>query len=84
MFFSSIRQLNIADKTRLIDFIFVLQQIQNFGDPFFLVIHDGETLADIKVRIQKKLQVPNEEFSKVTSHSLFETFFWSHRVPRFL
>ncbi|KAK4279205.1 hypothetical protein QN277_016942 [Acacia crassicarpa] len=39
-------------------------QIQNFGDPFFLVIHEGETLADIKVRIQQKLQVPDEEFAK--------------------
>ncbi|XP_054795348.1 ubiquitin C-terminal hydrolase 12-like isoform X2 [Prosopis cineraria] len=39
-------------------------QIQNFGDPFFLVIHEGESLADIKVRIQQKLQVPDEEFAK--------------------
>ncbi|KAE9589796.1 putative ubiquitinyl hydrolase 1 [Lupinus albus] len=39
-------------------------QLQNFGDPFFLVIHEGETLADIKLRIQKKLQVPDEDFSK--------------------
>ncbi|XP_028806102.1 ubiquitin carboxyl-terminal hydrolase 12 isoform X1 [Neltuma alba] len=39
-------------------------QIQNFGDPFFLVIHEGETLADIKERIQKKLQVSDEEFAK--------------------
>ncbi|XP_057549722.1 ubiquitin C-terminal hydrolase 12-like [Amaranthus tricolor] len=38
--------------------------IQNFGEPFFLVIHEGETLAEVKVRIQKKLQVPDEEFSK--------------------
>ena len=41
------------------------QSIQNFGEPFFLVIHEGETLAEVKVRIQKKLQVPDEEFSKV-------------------
>jgi hypothetical protein len=41
------------------------QQIQNFGEPFFLVIHEGETLAEIKVRLQKKLQVPDEEFAKV-------------------
>ncbi|KAF5930201.1 hypothetical protein HYC85_031074 [Camellia sinensis] len=41
-----------------------MQQIQNFGEPFFLVIHEGETLADVKVRIQKKLQVPDEEFAK--------------------
>ncbi|PKA50906.1 Ubiquitin carboxyl-terminal hydrolase 12 [Apostasia shenzhenica] len=40
------------------------QQVQNFGEPFFLVIREGETLAEIKVRIQKKLQVPDEEFSK--------------------
>ncbi|GAU44158.1 hypothetical protein TSUD_399800 [Trifolium subterraneum] len=39
-------------------------QIQNFGDPFFLVIHEGEALSEIKIRIQKKLQVPDEEFSK--------------------
>ncbi|XP_075081805.1 uncharacterized protein LOC107801819 [Nicotiana tabacum] len=38
--------------------------VQNFGEPFFLVIHECETLAEIKVRIQKKLQVPDEEFSK--------------------
>ncbi|OWM79007.1 hypothetical protein CDL15_Pgr003178 [Punica granatum] len=39
-------------------------QVQNFGDPFFLVIHEGETLGEVKVRIQKKLQVSDEEFSK--------------------
>ncbi|KAL0337100.1 UNVERIFIED_CONTAM: Ubiquitin carboxyl-terminal hydrolase 12 [Sesamum calycinum] len=39
-------------------------QVQNFGEPFFLVIHEGETLAEVKLRIQKKLQVPDEEFSK--------------------
>ncbi|XP_061353681.1 ubiquitin C-terminal hydrolase 12-like isoform X4 [Gastrolobium bilobum] len=39
-------------------------QVQNFGDPFFLVIHEGETLAEVKLRVQKKLQVPVEEFSK--------------------
>ncbi|PHT31660.1 Ubiquitin carboxyl-terminal hydrolase 12 [Capsicum baccatum] len=38
--------------------------VQNFGEPFFLVIHEGETLSEVKVRIQKKLQVPDEEFSK--------------------
>ncbi|KAG5416210.1 hypothetical protein BRARA_A03381 [Brassica rapa] len=40
------------------------QQVQNFGDPFFLVIHEGETLEDIKTRIQKKLRVPDEDFAK--------------------
>ncbi|CAA7388121.1 unnamed protein product [Spirodela intermedia] len=39
-------------------------QVQNFGEPFFLVIHEGETLAVVKIRIQKKLQVPDEDFSK--------------------
>ncbi|KAM1524126.1 hypothetical protein ACFX10_008757 [Malus domestica] len=41
-----------------------LMQVQNFGEPFFLVIHEGETLAEVKERIQKKLQVPDEEFAK--------------------
>ncbi|CAL5363268.1 unnamed protein product [Camellia sinensis] len=40
------------------------QVVQNFGKPFFLVIHEGEMLTEIKERIQKKLQVPDEEFSK--------------------
>ncbi|KAF9676494.1 hypothetical protein SADUNF_Sadunf08G0007800 [Salix dunnii] len=40
------------------------QVVQNFGEPFFLVIHEGETLTEVKMRIQKKLQVPDEEFSK--------------------
>ncbi|KAL0912228.1 hypothetical protein M5K25_018190 [Dendrobium thyrsiflorum] len=39
-------------------------QVQNFGEPFFLVIHDVETLAEVKARIQRKLQVPDDEFSK--------------------
>ncbi|KAL7252582.1 hypothetical protein ACSBR1_007195 [Camellia fascicularis] len=39
-------------------------QVQNFGEPFCLVIHEGETLTEVKERIQKKLQVPDEEFSK--------------------
>ncbi|GJZ86023.1 ubiquitin carboxyl-terminal hydrolase 12-like protein [Tanacetum coccineum] len=33
-----------------------------FGEPFLLVVLEGETLA--KVRIQKKLEVPDEEYSK--------------------
>ncbi|CAN6562122.1 unnamed protein product [Malus baccata var. baccata] len=40
------------------------QQVQNFGEPFFLVIREDETLAEVKVRVQKKLQVPDEEYSK--------------------
>ncbi|XP_038701644.1 ubiquitin carboxyl-terminal hydrolase 13-like isoform X2 [Tripterygium wilfordii] len=39
-------------------------QAQNFGEPFFMVIHETETLADVKLRIQKKLQIADEEFSK--------------------
>lgn len=48
-----------------------MQQIQNFGDPFLFVIHGGETLADVKLRIQKKLQVPDAEFSNVCMSVLF-------------
>nr|VDC93369.1 unnamed protein product [Brassica oleracea] len=40
------------------------QQVHNFGDPFVLVIHEGETLEEIKTRIQKKLHVPDEDFAK--------------------
>ncbi|KAH6802412.1 ubiquitin-specific protease 12 [Perilla frutescens var. frutescens] len=40
------------------------QQVHNFGDPFFLAINDGETMGEIKTRIQKKLHIPDEEFSK--------------------
>lgn len=47
------------------------QQVQNFGEPFFLVIHEGETLAEVKLRIQKKLQVPDEEFAKVYYFPVF-------------
>ncbi|XP_038697160.1 ubiquitin carboxyl-terminal hydrolase 12 isoform X1 [Tripterygium wilfordii] len=39
-------------------------QPQNFGEPFFMVIHETETLADVKLRIQQKLQIADEEFSK--------------------
>ncbi|KAF9607610.1 hypothetical protein IFM89_037538 [Coptis chinensis] len=38
--------------------------VQNFCKPFLLVIHDGETLADVKVRIQKKLRVPVPDLCK--------------------
>ena len=30
-----------------------------------LVIHEGETAAEVMDRVQKKLRVPDEEFSKV-------------------
>lgn len=57
--------LTAASDVKISNWIDFLQQVQNFGEPFFLVIHEGEILAEIKVRIQKKLQVSDEEFSKV-------------------
>ncbi|KAK9134774.1 hypothetical protein Syun_014104 [Stephania yunnanensis] len=36
-----------------------------FWRTILLIIHEGETLAEVKV-LQKKLQVPNEEFSKAS------------------
>ncbi|XP_057843472.2 ubiquitin C-terminal hydrolase 13 isoform X2 [Cryptomeria japonica] len=38
--------------------------VKNFGEPFFLLIHEGEILAEVKQRIQKKLQVSDDEFAK--------------------
>jgi ubiquitin carboxyl-terminal hydrolase 7 len=35
--------------------------VTNFGDPFFLLIREGETLEQIKPRIQAKLGVKDEE-----------------------
>ncbi|KAI3838530.1 hypothetical protein MKX03_016232 [Papaver bracteatum] len=37
---------------------------RNFGHPFLLVIHEEETLADIKLRLHKKYQVPDDELFK--------------------
>ncbi|KAK4409141.1 Ubiquitin carboxyl-terminal hydrolase 12 [Sesamum angolense] len=42
----------------------IYKQIQNFGEPFLLMISDGETLSHIKARVQNKLKVKDEEFSK--------------------
>ncbi|KAK6147384.1 hypothetical protein DH2020_018296 [Rehmannia glutinosa] len=39
-------------------------QVSRISGTILLVVHEGETLADVKARIQKKLQVPDEEFSK--------------------
>ncbi|XP_042505137.1 ubiquitin C-terminal hydrolase 13-like isoform X2 [Macadamia integrifolia] len=36
----------------------------DFGVPFFIIIYEGETLAEIKVRVQNKLQVPDKKFVK--------------------
>lgn len=41
------------------------QKIQNFGEPFLLAVHEDETLALVKIRVQKKLHAPDEDFSKV-------------------
>ncbi|XBI54664.1 hypothetical protein VPH35_036635 [Triticum aestivum] len=40
------------------------KQVQNFGEPFFMVIREDETLSSIKERLQKKLKVSDEDFSK--------------------
>ena len=58
----------------LISIIFVCssQQVQNFGEPFFLVIHEGETLEEIKNRIQKKLHVSDEDFAKVCTRLSYD------------
>lgn len=40
-------------------------QVQNFGEPFFLVVRENETLTEVKQRIQKKLMISDDEFSKV-------------------
>ncbi|OEL23661.1 Ubiquitin carboxyl-terminal hydrolase 13 [Dichanthelium oligosanthes] len=42
----------------------ICKHMQYFGEPFFFLIRDGEALSDIKVRIQKRLQVPDEQFLK--------------------
>ncbi|KAI3919188.1 hypothetical protein MKX01_018827 [Papaver californicum] len=51
--------------------------VKNFGEPFLLVIHEGETLDAVKLRIQKKLQVPNEDFAK-WKFALFPWASWLH------
>uniref|UniRef100_A0A0D3EUJ2 ubiquitinyl hydrolase 1 n=1 Tax=Oryza barthii TaxID=65489 RepID=A0A0D3EUJ2_9ORYZ len=45
-------------------FIIEKQHIDYYGEPFFFLIRDDETLSDIKVRIQKKLLVSDEQFAK--------------------
>ncbi|KAI3943982.1 hypothetical protein MKW92_011922 [Papaver armeniacum] len=44
--------------------IHVCHKFRHFGKPFFFVIHEGETAAAARVRIQMKLQIPGDEFSK--------------------
>ncbi|CAI9095954.1 OLC1v1032001C1 [Oldenlandia corymbosa var. corymbosa] len=38
--------------------------VRTFGDPFILAVHEGETIGNVKLRLQKRLQVPDEEFAK--------------------
>mmetsp|Transcript_19656 Transcript_19656/g.42954 ORF Transcript_19656/g.42954 Transcript_19656/m.42954 type:complete len:1106 (-) Transcript_19656:700-4017(-) len=40
------------------------QIVHNFAEPFFLRVGEKETLAEVKVRIQAKLEVTDEEFAK--------------------
>ncbi|XP_043693364.1 ubiquitin C-terminal hydrolase 12-like [Telopea speciosissima] len=49
-----------------------------FENPFLFIIHKGETLAEIKVRLQKKLNVANKEFVKWTSA------FFQFDIPEYL
>jgi len=63
---------------RILNSFCIIQKIENFGEPFFMVMHEGETLAVIKVRIQKKLQVPHEEFAKVYLTSYHYALFYSY------
>ncbi|XP_062201207.1 ubiquitin C-terminal hydrolase 13-like [Phragmites australis] len=43
--------------------------IQYFREPFFFLSRDGEALSDIKVRIQRRLQVPDVQFLKYLQDS---------------
>lgn len=63
--FNCLQIIGISEILILFQNFVFQQQVQNFGEPFFLVIHEGETLAEVKERIQRKLQVLDEEFSKV-------------------
>jgi hypothetical protein len=56
------------------------QQIQNFGDPFLMVIREGETAAEVMERIQRKLRVPDDEFSKVIYYII--TIYYIMNLPR--
>ncbi|KAI3993827.1 hypothetical protein MKX01_002840 [Papaver californicum] len=42
------------------------EKFRQFGEPFFFVIHGGETAAAVRARIQMKLQIPGDEFTKVS------------------
>ncbi|GJX08029.1 phosphatidylinositol 4-kinase alpha 1-like protein isoform X1 [Tanacetum coccineum] len=49
----------------------------SLNQPFLLAVHEGETLAEVKVRIQKKSEVSDEEFSKWK----FSHESWGRRKP---
>ena len=38
--------------------------IQCFGDPFLLLVREGEPLSSVRDRVQQKLRVPDEAFQK--------------------
>ncbi|XP_042488087.1 ubiquitin C-terminal hydrolase 13-like [Macadamia integrifolia] len=38
------------------------QELQYFESPFLLIIHEDETLAEIKIRIWEKLQIEDKDF----------------------
>nr|KAJ0221488.1 hypothetical protein LSAT_V11C200087600 [Lactuca sativa] len=56
------RMLNL-DCLKFFTTKFTRYQVQNFGEPFLLIIHENETLASVKIRIQRKLEVHDDEFS---------------------
>ncbi|KAI3722121.1 hypothetical protein L2E82_33149 [Cichorium intybus] len=47
-------------------------KVENFGEPFLLVVGENESLASVKVRIQRKLEVPHEEFPKEERKRLWD------------
>ncbi|RZC81914.1 hypothetical protein C5167_044492 [Papaver somniferum] len=58
---------NLSPKDRLISVCHFTKDangLKHFGEPFLLAVHEGETLDAVKLRIQKKLQFPDEEFVK--------------------
>jgi len=40
------------------------QAVQNFGEPFLMVLHETETLEDVKPKIQARLKVKDSQFAK--------------------
>eukprot|EP00894_Picocystis_sp_ML_P002631 jgi/Pico_ML_1/53148/g3750.t2 len=40
------------------------QAVQNFGEPFLMVLHETETLEDVKPKIQARLKVKDPQFAK--------------------